>query len=118
MASAGYVKSLINGIESSLLARLEKAFDHILATYRLGTDRKAANFSWFRIESTTATTANEEFSVEHGLETTPTHLIPVLDLGVVGAQLVPLTNSRAPDARRVYLKSSSTGAVFTAYVEG
>lgn len=118
MASAGYVKSIINGLESALVSRFDKVFDHVLSTYRLGTDRKAANFSWFRIESTTASTANEEFSVEHGLETVPTHLIPVLDLSVVGAQMVPLVNSRAPDARRVYLKSSSTSAVFTAYVEG
>jgi hypothetical protein len=40
-----------------------------------------------------------------------------LRLDQVNSQLVPLTVSQAPDAQRIYLKSASTGAVFTAMVE-
>ena len=117
MASLGYVTALINGLEAAVVTRLEKVFAHTLTTYRLGTDTKAANFSWYRVQSTTAATANEEFSIAHGLEAIPTHLIPVLDLSVVNSETPKLINSKAPDRQRVYLKSDSTSTVFVAYLE-
>jgi hypothetical protein len=58
-----------------------------------------------------------EFSVRHGLGAAPHTLIPVVDLTQEGATLVPLTVSKAADAERIYLKSSSTGAVITFFVE-
>ena len=53
----------------------------------------------------------------HGIGIAPKWLVPVLDLTKVNAQLVPLQVSRAPDANRIYLKSTSTSAVFSAFIE-
>lgn len=118
MASLGYIKSLLNTLPSEVRKALEPAFQHILVDgYSLGGARKATNFSWFAFESTTAATANEEFSILHGLNQIPSQIIPVLDLATVGSQIVPLQVSKAPDAHRIYLKSTSTGAPFKVYIE-
>ena len=114
----GYVNTLLNALPSEQKRVLVPAFEYVQDTWRLGSGARATNAQWYRLESTTAATANEEFSVEHGLGVAPYLLIPVLDLTAQGAQLVPLEVSRAADSKRVYLKSSSTGAVVTFYVEG
>lgn len=117
MANKGYVDALLNSLEPALKQALKPAFEHVLTWAALGDQTKATNFGWYRLSSTTAATAGEEFSVLHGLDVAPSKLIPVLDLTAVGSQLVPLTVSRAPDSKRVYLTSASTSAVFLAYVE-
>lgn len=70
----------------------------------------------YRLDATTHATADTEFSIAHGLGQVPTLVIPVLPLDV-GNQLVPLVVTRAPDASRVYLRSSSTGAPISLYLE-
>jgi len=117
MASKGYIEALLNPLPSDQRRVLLPAFEHVLDTWKLGTSDKAANASWYKFTSTTAATANEEFSIEHGLNQIPTWVIPVLDLGYLNSQLVNLTVTKAPDVRRIYLSSPSTGAAFTIMLE-
>lgn len=117
MASKGYITSLLNQLDAAIRKALQPAFDHALDDFILGTATKAANFRWAKVSSTTHADANTEFSVLHGIGTIPTWIIPVLDLNNLNSQIVPLTVSRAPDAQRLYLKSSSTSAAFTVMVE-
>jgi hypothetical protein len=117
MASIGYIRSLLNALDADLKKLLALAFEESVTRNELGDNTKATNFSWYKVSSTTHATANTEFSIAHGLDHVPSKVIPVLDLSQVGSQIVTLTVARAPDIRRVYLSSPSTGAVFTAYVE-
>lgn len=117
MSNKGYVDSLLNTLDSDTKKTLIPAFEHVIDTAALGDDTKATNFLWYRLTGTTASVANTEFSIEHGLDHAPSKLIPIMDLTGVGSQLVPLVVSRASDQRRVYLKSSSTGAAISFYVE-
>ena len=117
MATKGYTDALLNTLPADLRKALQPAFAHVLDTFKLGGGTKALNFAWLRFTGTTAADAGTEFSIEHGLGQTPSKLIPVLDLTEIGSQLVPLTVSRAPDDRRIYLTSASTSAVFICYVE-
>jgi hypothetical protein len=48
----------------------------------------------------------------------PHYALPVLELDRPGAKVVPLEVTRAADARRIYLKSTSTSAPITLLVEG
>lgn len=113
----GYIQTLLNNLPADLRPSLTAAFDYLQDNFRLGDGARATNAQWYRFSSTTATTANQEFSIRHAAGQTPSKLIPVLDLTQIGSQIVPLTVSRAPDDQRLYLKSSSTGAVFEVYVE-
>lgn len=117
MASRGYINSLLNKLPADQRTVFTLIFDEVLRQFRLGTDRKAENLAWFEVESTTASVANTEFSILHGMSDIPTRFIPSLKLDSVGAQLVPLVVSRAADARRVYFKSSSTSAVIQGHFE-
>lgn len=117
MAAPGYLLTLLNALPSDIKKVLVPAFDYVTGTWRLGDGTKATNALWYRVSATTSSNANTEFSVAHGLDSAPTKLIPIVDLTVVGAQLVPLSVSRAPDDKRVYLTSSSTGAAITFYLE-
>ena len=114
----GYVATLLNGLPPDVKKVLQPALDYMQDNWRLGTGPRATNAQWYRMESTTASVANTEFSVRHGLGVAPHTLIPVLDLTASGAQLVPLVVSRAADEERVYLTSASTSAFFTFFVEG
>ena len=93
MASIGFVKSLLNGLSNSKdRGILDQIFDHILREQRIGDSDKAENFAWFAVESTTHATANTEFSVLHGMDSTPTRFIPSLRLDVPR----PLPRGRRP----------------------
>lgn len=113
----GYIQTLLNALPAEVRPILLNAFDYVQSSWRLGTGARATNAQWFRISGTTSSNANTEFSILHGMDVAPATLIPVLDLNAVNSQLVPLTVSKAPDTKRVYLTSSSTGAVITVYVE-
>lgn len=117
MSAKGYVESLLNTLDADTKKSLIPAFQHVMDQGAIGTETKATNFSWYRISGTTHATALTEFSVLHGMDHAPMTLIPIVDLSAQGSQLVPLSVSRAADTKRVYLKSSSTSAAFTAYVE-
>ena len=118
MAVKGYIDSQLNALPAELRYPLQQAFHYLMDNWRVGTGVRAENAQLYRISSTSHATANTEWSVRHGLGSTPTQLLQVLDLSVVNAQIVPLTVSRAADHERLYLTSSSTGAVMTLLVEG
>ena len=124
MADASYVKSLCGGLDAPERKALDQSFTYVLGNLRFGapqtpdeTVTRATNFQAYWLNGTTSTTANQEFTIAHGLGYAPGVVIPVLALNQVGAQIVPLTVSRAPDDQRIYLKSSSTSAVFQIYCE-
>lgn len=117
MAQKGYLDQLLNVVPVEWRYALRSALYYMLDNHRWGTGGRAENGQLYRFESTTAATANAEFTIRHGLGVIPTQLIPVLPLSDVNAQLVPLQVSRAADATRVYLKSTSTGAVITVFLE-
>ena len=117
MAAKGQIDQYLNALPADQKKVLTAAFQYVLTWFALGTTPKAENFAWYRVTGTTHGTANTEFSIEHGMDHAPQTLIPVVDLTVVNSQLVPLTVSRVPDARRIYLTSASTNVTFTAYLE-
>lgn len=117
MAVKGQTDLLLNTLEPKIRGPIQQAFQYVLDNLRIGTGNRAENFQWYPFTSTTASVANTEFSVEHGLNQIPTKLIPFVDVSGVNSQMVTLTVSRAADARRVYLKSPSTSAVFSFLLE-
>jgi hypothetical protein len=117
MAAPGYVTSLLNRLDAELRTTLDTAFQYVMREYSLGANTKAENFAWYRVEGTTHATANTEFSILHGMGLAPSKLIPIVSTDTPGSALVPLTVTRASDNKRIYLKSSSTGATFSAYLE-
>lgn len=120
MADIGAIKSFIGGLPSDIRLALEQAFTYVLkSNISLGVfehQTPASNLKAFWLEGTTSSVANQEFTIAHGLESTPTYVIPVLSLNDVNTQIVPLTVSRAADGKRVYLKSSSTSAAIAVLV--
>lgn len=117
MAAFGYVQTLLNTLDAAIRVPLASAFEFTLRELSLGSSIKADNFNWFKVTGTTHATANTEFSIAHGMDHAPSKLIPVLKLDSTGGQVVPLSVSRVSDAKRIYLRSSSTGATFLAYLE-
>lgn len=120
MANPAYIKTLFGGVEPILRRGLDQAWEYILGNLRFGQpedQERAENFQAYFYSTTTPAVANTEFTIAHGLGRAPYLLIPVLSLDV-GAQLVRLSVSRAPDAARVYLKSPETNAPVTILLEG
>lgn len=121
MAASAYAKSLIGGLSADIRQALSKVFEFILdGNLRFGAvehQQRAENFAGLFLTSTTASVTNTEFSIAHGLVNTPRVIIPVIDPGSVGSQMVTLTVSRAADSKRIYFKAASTSAVFTVYAE-
>lgn len=121
MADSSYVKSLVGGLAKDVKLALEQAFTYVLANLTIGAydpdRRRASNFQWYWCAGTTSSNANIEFSIAHGLGKVPSVLLQALPLNQVNAQIVPLRVSRAADANRVYLTSSSTGAAIFVLVE-
>jgi hypothetical protein len=120
MADAAYVKSFLGSLSADAKLALSQAFTYVLTNFRLGglnLGKRASNFQWYWFMGTTPAVANTEFSIAHNQGQIPTCVIPVLPLDQIGAQLVPLQVSRAADASRVYLKSSSTSAAVYVLVE-
>lgn len=117
MATKGYIDHLLNALPTELRYPLRSAFYYLMDNWRVGDGTRAENAQWYAFESTTASVANTEFSILHGMDAAPGRLIPELRLSEVGNQIVPLTVTKAADAQRVYLKSSSTSAVFSGFLE-
>jgi hypothetical protein len=117
VAALGYLDTILNALDATIRVPIKSAFEYVTRELALGDNTKAENFSWYRVTGTTHATANTEFSILHGMDHAPSKLIPVVQLDAAGGQLVPLTVSRVSDSKRVYLKSSSTGAAFIAFLE-
>lgn len=119
MADIGSVESEFGSLPADHKRALVAAFRYVLRNLSFGAvehQKPATNFQAYYLTSTTASVANDEFSIAHGLDSAPSVLIPVMDVSAVGGQLVPLTIARAADDKRVYLKSSSTSAAFAVLV--
>jgi hypothetical protein len=122
MADIGIIRGLCQGIPDATTRRiLIECFEEAVGKTGMvygdpDHQRKATNHrGYFEVSTTAASTG--EFSIQHGLSVAPTLAIPVLDVGQPGAQLVPIEITRAADDRRIYLKSTSTGARITLLVE-
>lgn len=121
MADIGYLRSLAKAIPDPTTQKaVLQIVEHLGGTLAFGAvdpmKKKATNFQMFHQPSTTAASTGE-FTIAHGMDTVPQIAIPVLDLSQVGAKIVPLEVTRVADSRRLYLKSTSTGAVFSLLVE-
>ena len=117
MATKGAIDLYVNSLPSEIRYPVQRALWYIMDNWRVGTGARAENGQLYRFTSTSAAVANTEFAITHGVGITPTQLFPVLDLSALNSQMIPLTVSRVADASRIYLKSSSTSAVFTILAE-
>lgn len=122
MATSSFAKSLLGSLGTDLKAMFhrysEYVFDHNFEFGPVDHQQVTANFRGVYLRSTTAADAGTEFSVAHGLARVPNVCFQVADPLTVNSQIgVPLTVSRAADANRVYLTSTSTGVVFHLYCE-
>lgn len=120
MANIGAVKSDLGGWPVDQRLSLTRIFTYVLGNLRAGLpghQKRAENFQWIQLNSTTPATANQEFAVAHGIGTSPRVLFPCLDLTSSGGQCIPLQTSRAADNNYLYLKSTSTSAAFVVFVE-
>lgn len=120
MASIGLVRGYLGGLPDNVKKALTDVFTYVLPDIRVGLpghQKPAENLAWIQLDGTTSSVANTEFSIVHGLATAPRVLFPCLDLTSSGTQMIPLVCSRVADSRRVYLRSTSTSASFTVFVE-
>lgn len=114
--------TLVRGIpDAQTRVVMEKVVTHIVQNIRLGVPEhqaRAVNTQQYWQQSTTASDTSE-FSIAHGLPSSPRYAIPVLELDRVGSKAGGLTVSRVADTRRVYLKADagSTNAPITLLVE-
>lgn len=122
MADIGYLNALLNRLDSRLRQSLSQAFQHVVdGGIRMGGvshQERGRNLAWYRLDGTTSSTADQEFSIAHGLGQAPMAIVaPYVPLNSSGSQLVRLKVTRAADASRVYLSSPDTGAGFSILVE-
>lgn len=119
MADIGTVEADLGSLERDAKKGLVSAFRYILKNLSFGSpdERTAKNFRMAWLSATTSSVADTEFSVAHGMESTPMYVLPVVPLNEIGAKLVPLEVTRAADGKRIYLKSSSTSASIKLLVE-
>jgi hypothetical protein len=107
-------------VEDKLKRLLVLAFEHTLDNFAIGAighQEKATNFRLYRFDSTTASTANSEFTIYHGLGQTPIHLVPYLPLDSSAAKVVRLEVTRPADGQRVYLRSPEVSAPISVLIE-
>ena len=118
MADIGSIEAELGALPTDHKRALVAAFRYLLNNLswsRLDRGR-AQNAQVYYVSGTTSSNANTEFSLAHGIGTTPSYVLPVLPLDEVGAQMVNLKVSRAADNVRVYFTSPSTGAAITVLV--
>lgn len=113
----GYVATLINGLPTEIRSTMQQIVDYVQDNWRLGEGTRATNAQLYKFDATTAAIANGEFSIAHNMGQVPSKIVPVLDLTQIGSQLVPLTVSRAPDVKRIYLSSPTASAAIQIYAE-
>ena len=119
MAALGGLEALLGGLDENTKRALTEVLRALVPNLRGGPvdhQVKLENFQRYYVNSTTDASTGE-FTVVHGMGRAPYALRQVLPLDVIGAQMVPLTVTRAADAVRVYLKSASTSAPFTLELE-
>lgn len=119
MAALGGLEALIGSLPADTKRVMTELLRALVPFLRFGPvdhQQKAENLASFALISTTADSTGE-FSVLHGMGRAPYRAMPILALNSSGMELVPLRVTRPADAMRIYLKSTSTGAVFAIQVE-
>ena len=120
MAKSSFMDTLTGGLDANVRRVLRTVSEYFFNNLRWGVPDDSArseNFQSYCFSVTTPAVAGTEFSIRHGLNMTPVSLIPVLNLANVGEQMVPLTVTRAADASRFYLSSTSTSVAIRMWVE-
>src|SRR5688572_754728 len=120
MADVAFIEAAFGGTDKETKKASVEAFRYVLGNLNLGAPeeaRRSKNFQWYWFSATTSSVANQEFSIAHGLQRTPSVIIPVLNVANVGARIVNLQVTRAADMNRIYLSSPSTSAAITVLVE-
>lgn len=122
MADQGYIDSLLNRLDAKVRQSMSLAFRHVVdGGIRIGGvdhQERARNLAWIRLDGQTSSTANAEFSIQHGLGQIPTAIVSqYVPLNSTGSQVVRLKVTRMADASRLYLSSPDTGASFSVLVE-
>ena len=121
MADSGFAGQLLGGLDASLRRAMGRVFDYVLKTLKFGpadANTASLNFGAHYYESTTPSTASQEFAVAHRFGSPPYLLIPVLPVNSSALEIVPLYTTRPADASYIYLRSTSTRAVIRFYLEG
>ena len=122
MAAFGNVETKLAGIaDRALRSILTSVFEYILKDVRFGRagdGDSSQNFGGGFFYGTTDGVANTEFTLEHSFGRVPYLAFQVIPLNTANVKIVRLTNSKAADANRLYLKSPDTGADFVLYIEG
>lgn len=120
MSDIGALRSFFGSLPSESKKAMENFVTYAFKNIRVGLpghQKPAENLSWVQLDGVTSTTANQEFSIAHGLANAPRVAFPCLDLTSSGTQLVTLRTTRPSDSKRVYLSSPSTNAAFTIFAE-
>jgi hypothetical protein len=120
MASIGNIEALLGGLEEKTKRVMLEVVRAFLPNLRAGPvehQAKLENFQRYYVNSTTNSTANDEFTVLHGMGRAPYACRQVLALDQIGAKEVRLEVTRAADTVRVYLKSPEASAQITLELE-
>ena len=120
MATSGFTDALLGNLPADIKKALTEVMRYVLPNGRFGPvshQAKTENFQAYYVQGVTSSVANTEFSIVHGMGRAPYVAIPVLPLDFIGVTFVGLTVTRVADSQRVYLRSASTGATVTLYVE-
>lgn len=120
MSDIGALRSFLGGLPSDIKQAMTNYTNYGFKNIRVGLpghQKPAENFSWSQCDGTTSTTANQEFTIAHGLSAPPRVAFPCVDLTSSGTQMVRLRTTRPADSKRLYLSSPDTNAAFTIFVE-
>lgn len=120
MSRLGHIESLLGVLPPDTRRVFREMYRLVLRELRIGPvshQAKAENFNAYLVLSTTTSSSNTEFSIEHGMGVTPHLAIPVFALDSTGGTFGGLTVSRAADASRIYLRATSTSTPFALFVE-
>lgn len=120
MASLALIEAEVNSLPPPLRVGLMNAFREALKSrFGRGTPGASAeNFFGGFFQAVTPSTPGDEFSVPHTFGTAPYLAIGVLPLSAGGWSTVPLTTTKAADAKRAYFSSSVANATILLYMEG
>lgn len=125
MADLGVIESELAGLSQEKDKPIwKRIFREVVKTIAFGpVDRDAGKRASVNLRGhlygpiTTPAIVNTEFTVAHEFGSVPYLMLPILP-NETGAQIVPLTWSRAWDSKRIYLKSSVAGASVFIFLEG
>lgn len=121
MAALGFLESFLNALPAPVKAPLVAFTQYAFKNLRFGapddSPAPCENFGGGLVPFTTASIANNEIAVTHGLGRTPRLAFPILALDTVNATAPVLRVTRAADDTFVYLSSAETGVSGHLYVE-